>query len=121
MRSTLVYLMAGMLGMAGCSGGPTGADGSSPQVHIDAPAAGATVGGQVSIDVSAIDDFGVDKVRILVDGVLLQEVYTSPFHATWNTSALTNGSVHTIRIEAFDVAKNVGTTQIQVTVQNGVN
>ena len=102
-----------------CGSSPTASDGTSPQVRIDAPAAGATVGGQVSIDVTATDNFGVDRVRFLLDGNLLQEVFTAPYHAVWNTSQLANGSVHTIRIEALDVARNRGTTQIQVTVQNG--
>lgn len=111
------------LGLAGCAGSPTASDGSSPQVRIDAPAAGAIVGGQVSIDVTATDNFGVDKVRILINGVLLNnsEIYTAPYHATWNTSSLANGSVHTIRVEALDVARNIGTTQIQVSILNGPN
>lgn len=122
MSVTRFLLRAAMLGAAACGGGTAGpSDGSSPQVRIDAPVAGATVGGQVSIDVTAVDNFGVDKVRILIDGVLLNnaEIYTAPFHATWNTSSLADGSVHTIRVEALDVAKNIGTTSIQVTVQNG--
>ncbi len=85
-------LVAALLCSLGCGGGTSApSDGSSPQVRIDAPAAGATVGGQVSIDVTATDNFGVDKVRILVGGTLLQELYTSPFHAVWNTSQLAHG------------------------------
>ena len=115
-------LAAGLVVLAGCGGGSSGpSDGSSPQVRIDAPTAGATVGGQVSIDVTVTDDFGVDQVRILIDGTLLTTIYSAPYHVNWNTSGLTNGSSHVIRVEALDAAKNVGTSQISVTVQNGVN
>lgn len=111
-----------LLVLAGCGSGTSNpSDGSSPQVRIDAPVAGSTVGGQVSIDVTVTDDFGVDQVRILIDGTLLTTMYSAPYHVNWNTSGLTNGSSHVIRVEALDVAKNVGTSQISVTVQNGVN
>ena len=106
-------------GLVGCSlGTDDSVDGSAPQVAIATPAAGATVGGQVRIEVLAIDDAGVDKVRILVDGTLLAEVFTQPYIATWNTSQITNGSNHTIRAEASDAAKNTSISQITVTVDN---
>jgi hypothetical protein len=96
-------------------------DGSAPIVVIDSPANGAVVSGQVSIQVSAVDDFGVDKVQILVDNVELAVLFTPPFQAVWNTAPpqILNGSSHTILVRAFDVAQNVGTRQITVTVQKG--
>ncbi|HEU5220244.1 MAG TPA: Ig-like domain-containing protein, partial [Gemmatimonadales bacterium] len=78
------------------------------------------VGGSVAIDVTAVDDIGVDKVRFLVDGNLINELFTPPFHTIWNTQALTDNTTHIIRIEALDVAQNLGSQQITVTVQNGV-
>lgn len=111
-----------LLLLASCGSGTSNpSDGSSPQVRIDAPVAGSTVGGQVSIDVTVTDDFGVDQVRILIDGTLLTTIYSAPYHVNWNTAGLTNGSSHVIRVEALDVARNMGTSQISVTVQNGVN
>lgn len=118
------HLLLGLaLVLAGCSAGSTAADGSPPLVAITAPADGATVNGQVSIDVTAIDDFGVDKVRIYVDNNLLTELYTPPFHAVWNTSdpSILDNSVHTIKAEALDVARNFQTQQIAVTVSKGHN
>ena len=105
---------------AGCLGNTDSSDGSSPLVSIDAPANNATVGGQVSIDITAVDDFGVDQVKLLIDGELKTTMFTAPFHYNWNTQPLVNNSQHVIRVEALDVAKNVGTRQITVTVQNGV-
>jgi hypothetical protein len=109
-----------VLALAACgSTDPNPSDGSAPIVAITAPVQGATVSGTVSIDVSAFDDFGVDKVRILIDSVLLTELYTAPFHANWNTSSLVDNSTHVIRVEALDVAQNIGTQQINVTVLRG--
>ena len=108
-----------LLFAAACSLGSDASDGSSPLVSIDAPLPNATVGGQVSIDVTAVDDFGVDEVRILIDGTELIKLFTPPFHATWNTVQLPNNSSHVIRVEAKDVAGNIGLRSITVTVQNG--
>jgi hypothetical protein len=88
---------------------------------IIAPTAGATVGRQVLIEVAAVDDIGVDKVRFLIDGVLLQEVFTAPYQVTWHTNSLVDGSLHTIRVEALDVAKNIASQEIPVTISASQN
>ena len=66
-RSTITRLLAGALLLGGCGslGGDDPSDGSAPQVRIDAPADMAIVHGTVNIDVTALDDFGVDRVRVL--------------------------------------------------------
>jgi len=120
MRVRQLVPALGFLALLGCgSTDPNPSDGSPPLVVINSPQDGATVNGQVSIDVTAIDDFGVDKVRIFKDNTLLVEQYTPPFHALWNTSAETDGSQHTIKVEALDVAKNLRTVSIGVTVSRG--
>ena len=117
-RSLKLLLLGGAL--TGCLGSnEPSSDGSPPQVRIDAPLAGATVSSTVSIDITAIDDFGVDQVRVLVDGVLLTTMFTRPFHTTLNTQTLINNSTHVIRAEALDVAQNIGSAQISVLVSNG--
>jgi hypothetical protein len=111
-----------LLAVSGCplnNSGPT--DGGAPLVQITAPANGATVGGSVSIDALAVDDIGVDKVRFLIDDVELAIVYTAPYHAVWNTSALPNNSQHVITVEASDVAKNTASITATVTVSRGPN
>lgn len=101
---------------AGCGSlGPT-TDTGAPVVAIVSPDNGATVARQVLIEVQAIDDTGVDEVRILIDGVLLTKLFTSPYRIQWNNSALLAGSVHTIRAEADDFAKNTSATEITVTI-----
>jgi len=117
MRLPVSVLSLALAGLAACgSTDPNPSDGSAPIVAITAPVQGATVSGTVSIDVSAFDDFGVDKVRILIDGTLLIELYSAPFHANWNTSALADNSTHVIRVEALDVAQNISSQQITVTI-----
>ena len=118
MRNKTTVLLALLGALLGCSSTGT-SDGSSPSLEITSPLPGATVNGTVSIDVTATDDFGVDKVRILIDNVLLVELYSPPFHANWNTSALADNSTHTIKVEALDVSKNLSTKSISVTVARG--
>ncbi|NOT07530.1 MAG: Ig-like domain-containing protein [Gemmatimonadales bacterium] len=104
---------------AACGVGTGTSDGSPPFVAIVSPTAGATVGKQVAIDVDASDDFGVQRVRILIDGTPLIEVFRPPYHAVWNANALASGTTHVIRAEAYDASNNISTAQITVMVVNG--
>ncbi len=110
-----------LLLLAACGTGGSGpSDGSAPLLSIDAPLNNATVGGQVSIDISAFDDFGVDKVEVFIDNVSLIVMFTPPFHTLWNTQPLANDSQHVIKVVAQDVAKNTAQRSVTVTVHNGV-
>jgi hypothetical protein len=100
------------------SGNPS--DGSAPQVVIDAPLPNALVSGQVSIQVSAFDDFGVDKVEIVIDNNPAIVMFDPPYVTVWNTASVPDNSTHTILARAYDVAQNVGSRQITVTVDKGV-
>jgi Big-like domain-containing protein len=115
-----IPFVAGVVALGACAldTGPT-TDGSAPLVAIISPAGNSTVGGQVSIDATAVDDFRVDEVRILIDGGLQARIFTPPYHMVWNASALPDNSTHTIRAEALDPFGNLGVTQIVVTVLNG--
>jgi hypothetical protein len=116
--SRILLFASGLLIACGV-GGSDPSDGSSPQISIDAPLPNATVGGQVSIDLTVTDDFGVDEVKILIDGAELIKLFTAPFHANWNTVGLADNSTHVIRVEAKDLSGNIGIKSITVTVQNG--
>ena|ERR1044071_5845444 len=119
MRWSLPFLLSvSLFPLAGCIGGSNPADTGGPLVAITNPQDGATVGSNVSIDVAAVDDIGVDLVRVLVDADTLAVMYTPPFHLNWNTRAYANNTSHVIRAEAFDVAKNWSATTIRVTVFN---
>ena len=102
-----------------CGVGSDPSDGTSPQISIDAPLPNATVGGQVHIDVTVIDDFGVDQVRILIDDIERIKLFTAPFGYIWNTAQVPDNSTHVIKVEAKDLSGNTGIKSITVTVQNG--
>jgi large repetitive protein len=100
------------------SGNPS--DGSAPIVVIDAPLNGAVVANQVAIQVTAVDDFGVDKVEIVIDNNPAIVLFDPPYVTTWNTASVPDNTTHTILARAYDVARNVGSRQITVTVDKGV-
>ena len=79
-------------------------DTAAPTVAVTGPAADATVSGTVTVAASADDDIAVTDVRFFVDGVALgAEDTTAPFEASWNTTALANGS-HVLTAVARDAA-----------------
>ena len=96
------------------------ADSTPPTASITAPAAGANVGGTISVTAGATDDRGVASVQFKVDGNDLGGTDTSaPYSATWNTTAIANGS-HTLTAVARDAAGNATTSApVAVTVDNG--
>ena len=113
--------ISALLLLAACgTGSSEPSDGSAPLLSIDAPLNNAIVSGQVSIDISAFDDFGVDKVEVFIDNVSLIVMFNPPFHTLWNTQSLANDSQHEIKVIAQDVAKNKTTRVVTVKVQNGV-
>ncbi len=118
-----VPVLSALYVAAACANGSSlPSDGSAPSVRIDAPLAGADVGRQVTIDVTAIDDHGVDVVRYLIDNVLLIEQRTPPpFQVFWSTNLVPDSSSHTITVEALDVAKNKGFQSITVRVVKGLH
>ena len=71
---------------------------------MTSPAAASSVSGTVTVTATAADDIGVAGVQFLLDGVALgAEDTTAPYEASWNTTALANGS-HTLTAVARDAA-----------------
>src|SRR4029079_19270876 len=69
----------------------SGADVTAPTISLTAPAAGATVGGAVTISATGSDDVGVVGVQVKVDGANLgAEDVTSPYSISWNTQGSTD-------------------------------
>jgi len=123
MRVTSFVLGLGALGLiAGCSTSSSNpSDGSPPMVQITAPVDQAMVGGQVSFDANVTDDFGVDVVHFYVDGTIVSTQYTPPFHYLWNTASLADQSLHELKVDAMDLAKNLGIQTIHVTIARGTS
>lgn len=85
-------------------------DSSPPVVSILSPSDGASVGGIVTVSVSAMDDSGVVKMELYVDGKLTTTSTSAPFTLKWNTRKAANGP-HTLQCKAYDAAGNVGNSQ----------
>ncbi len=82
-------------------------DTTPPLVIINSPAAGATVSGNVSVQVAASDNVRVVKVELYVDGVLTASATSAPFTTKWNVRRASAGA-HTLQCKAYDAAGNVG-------------
>ena len=120
MKRQLSVWILGLGIVAVACGSSTGtSDGAAPDVVFTHPVSGDTVNGSVGIDVSAVDDFGVDKVEIFVNNTLLTTLFTPPYHANWNTSALQDSTTYTLRAQAFDLSGNFQSRSIQVVLIKG--
>ena len=97
-------------------GGTTPTD-SPPTVSVTNPSNGATVSGTVNVTASASDDNGVTQVEFFVDGASIGVDTTSPYSASWDTTAYSDGS-HTVSATATDTIGQTGTDSVGVTVQN---
>jgi 3',5'-cyclic AMP phosphodiesterase CpdA len=91
------------------------ADDAAPAVAFTAPAAGASVSGQVNIGIAASDDTRVEKVDLYVDNVLAASDPAAPYQFTWNASGASAGT-HTFRATAYDLAghNSSATRSVQV-------
>jgi hypothetical protein len=99
-------------------------DNTPPTITLGAaPAANATVSGNVTLTATANDNIGVVGVQFLLDGVALGAEDTTPpnpFSVVWNTTLTPNGP-HTIAARARDAAGNTATTANRtVNVSNAV-
>jgi thermitase len=91
-----------------CGSGTT-ADTTPPSDVISSPLDGSTVSGIVAVSVVAVDNVGVVKVELYVDGALYGTSTTSPFTIKWNTRKAAKGA-HALSSRACDAAGNVGTS-----------
>ncbi|WP_020589444.1 S8 family serine peptidase [Desulfobacter curvatus] len=89
-----------------------------PSVAITSPQNDTTVNGSLTVSVSAVDERGVDRVELYVDGELLSSDTTSPYTFAWDTYGYAN-SDHQLLAVAYDTAGNDGwSSVITVTVAN---
>jgi len=88
-----------------------------PTVTFTGPANGSTVSGTVTIQVTASDDKGINKVEIYVDNVLKATLTGFPYTYQWDTTTVSDGT-HILRAIAYDTSGQTADDQISVTVQN---
>ncbi|MEW6207796.1 MAG: S8 family serine peptidase [Acidobacteriota bacterium] len=98
---------------------PPPGDTTPPVVSITSPAPSSTLSGTVTVAVTASDNTGVASVNLQIDGASLGAVSQSSYNFTWNTTAAGDGP-HTLTAQATDLAGNVSTQSITVTVKNTV-
>jgi len=88
-----------------------------PTVSITEPAEGAFVSGTITIEASASDDRGIEKVEFYVDDGLLATDTTAPYECSWDTTTAADGS-YGIKAVATDTAGQTGSNMVTVTVDN---
>jgi parallel beta-helix repeat protein len=72
-----------------------------PNVKITSPADGSTVGNSVTVNASATDGSGIDKVEFFVDWTLKSTVTSSPYSFNWNNIP---AGTHTVTAMAYSNA-----------------
>ena len=101
----------------------TTGDTTPPTAAILAPAPGATVSGQVLVDLRFTDNVSVRRIALLVDGrvVISDNSWNQPtlgLGVYWNSTTGANGS-HALAAQAWDAAGNTTvSTSVMVTVNN---
>jgi hypothetical protein len=80
---------------------------TAPTVTLTAPAPGAEVTGSVTLQASASDDWGVDRVEFYVDGTLVGTDREGPYRNVWNATASGAGP-HVLEARAYDASGNEG-------------
>ncbi|HTR82660.1 MAG TPA: Ig-like domain-containing protein [Bacteroidota bacterium] len=90
-----------------------------PVVKIISPTPTTHILDTATIQVQASDDKGVTRVEIYIDGKLAPggKILYVPYQYNWDTSALTDSSVHEIYAKAYNVDSNSTTSStVAVTV-----
>ena len=88
-----------------------------PTVSITSPSSGSTLAGIVTISANAADNTGITRVEFYVGGALIGSDTTNPYSVSWNTNTVSTGPLSLV-VRAFDLASNVGTTSMNVIINN---
>ena len=92
-------------------------DTTAPTATITSPANNSIVSGTLSVSVKGIDNIGVTRVELYVDSKQVAQSGSASAVFAVNTLSYANGT-HTLQARAYDVAGNVGTASVSVTVKN---
>jgi len=105
--------------------GQASPDTTPPTITILTPAPNATVSEVIEIVAEGDDDQALDKIQLLLDGVLLKEESMPPNYpypqAIYNltTTDYLNG-LHNLTAISVDNANNVKQTSLAIKIQNGL-
>jgi Zn-dependent metalloprotease len=86
-------------------GGPAPTDTVPPTLTISSPAADARVNPGFQVEVATADDQCINKVELVIDGVVAQTLTAAPFTFTTNSS-LAAGD-HAIEVRSYDAFNRV--------------
>ena len=78
-----------------------------PTGQIQNPAAGQTVSGIITIEISATDNIGVESVNLSIDGIPRDTLTTYPYIYEWDTTIETDDEDHIISITVSDSSDNI--------------
>lgn len=93
--------------LAAVIGSPKVSDTTEPSVSITSPADGATLTGPVTIAVTAVDNVGVERVDLSINGTPAASASEFPYEFYWDTKNDPEGFYELTAI-AFDAAGNAG-------------
>ncbi len=113
------FFLAGILSVivfATCSG----SDAEAPEVKITNPSPGSVIGGNVTIEVTADDNDGIDRVVVYIDDEQETILFMMPYTYVWDTFVYADSTSHTLYAHAYDRAGNRAISEtVTVLVDNG--
>ena len=93
-------------------------DSQAPSVSITSPTGGSTVKGLASIQVSASDNVGVNRVDLKVNGSVVASDSASPYTFSWDSTTVADGTVSLVAV-AYDAAGNqASSSTVSIKVAN---
>jgi subtilisin family serine protease len=93
-------------------------DNQAPTVAITTP--GGTVKGLITVDVTASDNVGVNRVELYAGGNLVATDISAPYSFSWDSTTRADGAT-TLVAKAYDAAGNVASSTINVNVANSTS
>src|SRR5262249_31031579 len=82
-----------------------------------APASGATLSGDATIEIAAADNVGISRVEVRVDSTLISALSAAPYLVPLDTRTFSNGA-HTLWVVASDARGNRATASVDVSIDN---
>jgi hypothetical protein len=90
-------------------------DSEAPKVSISSPQTGATLGTSLVVKATVTDNVGVTKADLLVDGAVNASRTAAPYEFNLTLGA----GQHTLTVNGYDAAGNMGTASASITVDGG--
>ena len=105
MRTMTELLMLSLIMiLSGCE--IEGEDGFPPQLTVITPASGDTIAGLVLFNSIVQDNIAVDRVELLVDGIVHFTADSAPWQCEWQTYEYESGREYEVILRAWDQAGN---------------